>query len=129
MIKISEINFSYDGDEVDVYGCHFTADGDYDRIEDFFDIDMSDIAKVYDNEEILNCFTKSKECAILGVQAGALPDNITPEKHIRHEIIDLKCKLKRCMNGLESINLNRQIARLENELIRMGRSDFHDTKR
>lgn len=129
MIKISEMKFSYNGEELDVYGCHFTADGEYSRKEDFLTNYELDIAKVYDNEEVLDCFIKLKECAILGVKAGALPDNIAPEKHIRHEIIDLKCKLKRCRNGLESINLNRQIARLENELIRMGRSDFHDTKR
>lgn len=118
MIKISEINFSYDGDEIDVCQCHFTADSDYDRKEDLFNSDVFSVEKAYDNTEIQNYFTNLKECAILGFQAGALPDNITPEKHISHEIIDLKCKLKRCRNGLESINLNRQIARLENELRR-----------
>ena len=119
MIKISGINFSYDGDEIDVYGFHFTADGDYDRKEDFFNSDVFAIAKAYDNEEMQNYFTNLKECAILGVQAGALPDNIATEEHVSHEIIDLKCKLKRCRNGLESINLNRQIARLEHELRRI----------
>lgn len=118
MVKISEINFSYCGVEMNIYGCHFTANGDCGRKEDYFDIDMSDVAKIYDNEEVLDYFTKSKECAILGVQAGSLMDNITSERYIRHEIVDLRCKLKRCRNGLESINLNRRISRLENELRR-----------
>lgn len=44
---------------------------------------------------------------------------ITGEEIIRREIIDLRRRVRRCRNGLESTNLNRQIARLENDLRRM----------
>lgn len=45
--------------------------------------------------------------------------NITEEEIIRRKIIDLRRRVRRCRNGLESTNLNRQIASLEDELRRM----------
>jgi len=45
--------------------------------------------------------------------------NITEEEIIRRKITDLRRRVRRCRNGLESTNLNRQIANLEDELRRM----------
>lgn len=45
--------------------------------------------------------------------------NANSEENIRREIIDLRRRVRRCRNGLESTNLNRQIASLEDELRRM----------
>lgn len=44
---------------------------------------------------------------------------ISTEDRLRREIIDLRSRIGRCRNGLEERNLNRKIARLENELRRM----------
>lgn len=46
---------------------------------------------------------------------------ITPEERIRREIVGLRSHVRRCRNGLEERNLNRQIASLEDELRRIRR--------
>ena len=45
--------------------------------------------------------------------------NPTEEEQLRKEIVNLRRRVRRCRNGFESTNLNRQIASLEDELRRI----------
>lgn len=49
------------------------------------------------------------------------PIESSEEERIRHEIVDLRSRVRRSRNGLEERNLNRQIAKLEDELRRIRR--------
>ena len=50
------------------------------------------------------------------------PIELSEEERIRREIVDLRSRVRRSRNGLEERNLNRQIAKLEEELRRIRRA-------
>lgn len=50
------------------------------------------------------------------------PIELSEEERIRREIVDLRSRVRRSRNGLEERNLNRQIAKLEDELRRIRRA-------
>ena len=48
---------------------------------------------------------------------------ISSEDRLRREITDMRSRVRRCRNGLEERNMNREIARMEDELRRMRRNN------